>query len=204
MLETDLHTAPSRGARHRAQAGTVAIEFALVSILFFTLIFGTMELARIIYLYNTLAEATRSAAKAATNIDWRDTAALDIARQAAVFRTSPGTLLLGDPVTDQSVHIDYMSLAKAAGGALTMTPIPTASLPGCPSRNRQNCLENPYGASCVRLVRVRICSGDADVCDPVQYQPLFPLVSLPVPVPASTTIVSAESLGYSPGDALCP
>jgi hypothetical protein len=163
-----------------------------------------MELARMMYMYNTLAEVTRNAAKAATNIDFKNTTALDRARQQAIFRSSSGGLVVGKPITDQDIRIDYMSLERQGNGSLVMKPIGTASLPACPSRNRHNCLENPYGDSCIRLVRVRVCRTGSDQCDPVPYEPIFPLVPLGVSLPNSTTIVSAETLGYSAGEALCP
>lgn len=204
MWATNRHTAPIRGARRFAQTGAAAVEFALVAVALFTLLFGILELARIMYMYNTLAEATRSAARAAANIDFRNNTALDHARQQAIFRESSGALAVGDPVTDQNIRIDYLYLARQGNGAVTMTPIVTASLPGCPSRNRHNCLADPYSSSCIRLVRARVCrAGGTDACDPVQYEPLFRLLPLEVPLPTSTTIVTAESLGYSAGDALC-
>ena len=36
------------------QAGSVAVEFALVAIIFFTVVFATLELARMEFLLNTL------------------------------------------------------------------------------------------------------------------------------------------------------
>jgi hypothetical protein len=155
------------------------------------------------YMYNTLAEVTRSVANAAANIDFRSTSTLDVVRQKAIFRDSPGLLPFGDPVSDQNIRIDYLAITQS-GNALAMTPIATAALPGCPARNRQNCMENQYGGSCIRLVRARVCkNGSAGACEPVQYQALFPLVNLNVSLPMSSTIVQAESLGYSAGDALC-
>lgn len=208
MWETDLHKATRRPARRFAQTGFVAVEFSLIAILFFTFLFGIMELARIMYMYNTLAEVTRNAAKAASNIDFHNTTALNQARQRAIFRSTSGELVVGKPITDQNIRIDYMSLQRQGNGALRMQPIAAASLPACPSRNRHNCLKNPYGSSCIRLVRVRVCresngNGNGN-CNRIPYEPLFPLVSLGVSLPDSTTIVSAETLGYRAGDALCP
>lgn len=193
-----------RGARPFAQTGSVAIEFSLIAIVFFLFIFGILELARMMYMYNTLAEVTRSAAKAASNIDFHNTAAMNAARQHAIFRSTSGELVVGKPITDQNIRIDYMSLQKQVNGTLVMQPIAAASLPACPSQNRHNCLANPRSGSCIRLVRVRVCSAGSDACDRVPYDPLFPLFPLGVLLPNSTTIVSAETLGYSAGDALCP
>lgn len=191
---------------HASQKGAFAVEFALVVILFFTLLFGVIELARLIYLWNTLQEVTRNAARSAAYTDFRDAAAKDLIRQHAIFRTSGGKLVLGDPVTDGHVRIDYMTLGRSADGTLTMTPIADVSLPACPTRNRVICTADPSNPSCIRFVRVRICKpGGGSNCDPVPYAPLVPLIRFPsLMLPTSTTIVQAETLGYRAGQPLCP
>ena len=202
MWETDQHKASMRGAMRFAQTGSVAVEFSLIAIWFFMFLFGIMEIARLMYMYNTLAEVTRSAAKAASNINFQNTTALDNARRQAIFGSPSGGLVVGKPITDRNIRIDYMFLEKQANG--TLLPKSVTSLPSCPSQNRHNCLENPYSSSCIRLVRVRVCREDNDACDRVPYEPIFPLVPLDLSLPNSTTIVNAETLGYSAGDALCP
>jgi hypothetical protein len=187
----------------RANRGVVAVEFSLVLLLFVLVAFGVLELARVLYLYNTLQMVTQRAASAAAVTDYRNAAAMNTLRQRAVLRTTPGTLAFGEPVSDAHVRIDYLSLSDA--GTVTMTPIPAASLPSCPVNNRINCMKDPYGASCIRLVRAQICDpAVTDSCVNVRYQGLFSLVSLPVSLPRSTAIVSAETLGAVPGDAPCP
>jgi hypothetical protein len=184
----------------------MAVEFALVSLILFTWLFGTLEVARAMYLWNTLQEVTRRAASGASMADFSNVNALDQVRQSAVFRSSPGFLRLGQPVRDAHVRIDYLSLARDANGVLSMTQIPAAGLPACPARNVLNCAADPYGNSCIRLVRVRICAadGDAGACNALPYAPLTLLPGLTMPLPASTTIAKAGSLGYQQGDALCP
>ena len=189
-----------------AQRGVAAVEFALVAIVFLTVVFGTLELARIVYMFNTLADVTRSAARSAANIDWRDTTALDRARQRALYRDSPGTLPFGAPISDRHIRIDYMYLRQVTG-SITMESA-DGVMPASPGRNRHNCQTIPYGTgtsgndTCIRVVRVRICAPDSAECENVRYQPLFSLLPLNVPLPISTTMVNAETLGYRPGDAL--
>ena len=192
--------------RASGQRGAVTAEFALVSLIFFTFVFAVMEMARAVYLFNTLQEVSRRAAMMAAVTDFSDPAAMAAVRRQAVFRDSPGALLLGDPITDAYVHIDYLSLASAAGGGLALTPIAAASLPACVARQRLNCVADPNGGSCIRFVQVRLCSpGSGDgACAPVQYQTLIPLISFPAMLPISTTIVRAESLGMRPGSPMCP
>jgi hypothetical protein len=179
-------------------------EFAFSVVLFFGALFFVIELARALYLSNTLQEVTRRAAHAATVSDFSDAAVMNAVRQSAVLRDSPGALVLGEPVTDAHLRIDYLSLARAANGGMTLTPIAAADLPACPARARINCAANPNGASCIRFVRVRVCAPGGGDCDPVPYQPMLPLLTLGYALPVSTTIAKAESLGFVPGSSLCP
>ncbi|GAB3433899.1 pilus assembly protein [Massilia solisilvae] len=186
-----------------AQKGLVAVEFALVAIVFLTFVLGIIETSRAMYILNTLPMVTKNAARAAANTDWRDSDAMARVRQQALFRSTAGTLAWGDPITDANVKIDYLSLARQSDGSLTMTPI--TSLPSCPSRNRQTCLADPNNPSCIRLVRVRICrTGNSSDCDPVPYRTLLSLVAMNFSLPTSPSIVSAESLGYQVGAPVCP
>ncbi len=139
----------------RQQAGAVVVEFAMVLLVFLVLAFGVMELARIMYMFNTLQEVTRHAATLAANTDFTDNAAKSVARQAAIFRNSPGPLALGAPITDAHVRIDYLSLIRN-GANLTMTEIPTSSLPNCSANNRIGCIKDRNDPACIRFVRVRV------------------------------------------------
>lgn len=189
--------------RQRQRGATVA-EFALSVVCLFTVMFFMMEVARALYVWNTLQDATRRAAAAAALSDFSNAATMAAIRQAAVLRTSAGTLPLGMPVTDAHIRIDYLSLTRNADKSLSMTAIPAASLPACPVRAHLNCIADPNGASCIRFVRARLCAPGTAECADVQYQPLFPLTGLTHALPQATTIVKAESLGYQAGSALCP
>jgi Flp pilus assembly protein TadG len=191
--------------KNRPQRGTFVVEFAIVFLVLLLLLFGVFELARIMYVYNTLQDATRRAAFAASVTDYRDQGAMNLLRQRAIFRDSAGELMLGAPVTDQHIRIDYLALVRNADSSQTMTPIPSAAMPACPARNRVTCTGNPNDAHCVRLVRARICApSDGSTCQPVTYQALFGLFPSGARLPVSTTIVSAETLGYTPGSPPCP
>lgn len=189
-----------------AQAGSFMIEFALVFLFFLTFIFCILELARAMYLWNTLQEVTRRAAHAAASADFHDQDAMNLVRQSAIFRTTAGKLIVGDPVTDEFIRIDYLALVRNGDGSLTMTPIPPAAMPSCPARNRYKCLVNSNDASCIRFVRVRVCQpGDPSTCDPASYVPMLPLTSATgLTLPKATTIVKAETLGYKVGSQVCP
>lgn len=53
----------------RGQQGVAAVEFALVAILLFTLIFGIIEFGRGLFIWNSIAEATRMGARLAVVCD---------------------------------------------------------------------------------------------------------------------------------------
>jgi Flp pilus assembly protein TadG len=183
--------------KRRYQSGASAVEFALVAIIFFTFVFGTLELARIEYLMNTLREVTRRAASTASNVNFRDARALEHLQAGAVFRDDAGSLMLGAPVTSQNVMIDYLSVAETTLELKHMT-----TLPANPARNRWNCVTNPYGDNCIRFVRARVCASmdDAGNCQPMSYQMVFPFLDLSkMHLPIAETIVPGGSLGYSVG-----
>lgn len=184
------------------QAGTAAVEFALVAIMFFMVVFGTLELARWEFLMNTLQEVTRRAAAAAANADFSDTS-LHQVQANAVFRSSLGPLPLGDPVAAGHVTIDYMSISNTTWDLKRVT-----ARPACPARNRLNCMMNPHADNCIRFVRARVCKStdDAGNCTPLSYTKVFPFLDLSgVKLPPSETIVPVGSLGStgSIGDPTC-
>lgn len=181
--------------KRRTQQGVAAVEFSLVAILFFTLFFGIVEVARAMYICNTLQEVTRRAAALATNTDFtKDTAMQDV-REHAVFRTTPGLLVFAEPISDQHINIDYMRIRRD-GTELTMVRIPDGSLPASPAENHENCTRDPYGANCIRLVRARVCQeGSGEQCTRVTYRTLVSLIPLPFGLPRSVTITNAETLG---------
>lgn len=188
----------------RRQRGTFAVEFAIILMLLLVLLFGIVDLARLMYIYNTLQDTTRQAAFGASVTDYRDRNALDLLRQQAIFRTTPGGLVLGAPITDSSIQIDYLALVRNADATQTLTPIAPGDMPSCPARNRVTCAGNPNDPQCIRFIRARICDpADASACAPVHFQSLFGLFPSGAVLPTSTTIVPAETLGYSAGAATC-
>ncbi|MFK3736905.1 TadE/TadG family type IV pilus assembly protein [Massilia sp. TN1-12] len=184
--------------------GSVVIEVSLLIITFFGIVFGMLEFARAMYVINTLHAVTRSAAAAAATSAF-DPDTLDRIRRQAMVVGADGNLILGKPVSPDHIRIDYLSLSRdVSSGAIT--PMLITTMPSCPARNRLNCLADPYGASCIRLVRVRICqSGEGERCDRVPYDMLFPLVDLSsLKLPTAETIVTAHTMGYSIGSIPCP
>lgn len=187
------------GAAGKRQRGVAAVEFALLVIVFFMLVFGVLEIARLIYLFNTLQEVTRRAAVLAMNSPF-DQSAQDNVRKQALFQDRDGHLVLGAPVTFAHLRLEYLSLSRPASGQLALLPV--NPLPASPAANRLNCLADPYAANCIRYIRVQVCQpGSSSNCDRVPYRALFPLIDLSqLGLPRAQTLVPAQSLGYQPGD----
>lgn len=177
------------------QRGGAAVEFAFLVIIFLTLVFGVLEMARLMYMFNILPEVTRRAGTIAANSNF-DTETQDTIKSKALFLGRNGNLFFGAPITTAHVKIDYLSISRDSSTG-TVTPQPIASLPSSPMQNYTNCVSNPYGASCIRLVRVRICQPDGgDNCTPVPYQLQFPFIDLSgLTLPRSETIIPAQTLG---------
>jgi len=177
------------------QRGTLAVEFAFVLVVFLLLLFGLLAVAQGLYVVNTVQEVSRRAAQAAATTDFSDSAALQQLRQQAVFRSTPGLLAFAAPVSDAHVRIDYLSIAKAGDGSLSLLPM--AVLPASPAASRVACTGDPYSAQCVQFVRVRLCDvADTATCQPVQLQSIFPWVQLNIALGTAPTIVKADGLGY--------
>jgi hypothetical protein len=155
--------------------GAAAVEFAIVAMLLFTLLFGIIEFGRLFYIINTVQEVTRRAAREAV-VNWIDASSQDMIKRTALFGGS--SLPAGAEITPGNIEILYLTEAEIA-------PVP---MPTTPAENISACLSGPTG--CIALVRVSITGAT--------YAPmvsLFPYFS--IPIPASTVTMPAESMGYS-------
>lgn len=170
------------------------MEFALLAVLFFTFVFAILEIARILFVLNTLQEVTRRAAAEAAHVYPTDTEAIGRLKQTAVFRTTPGELVLASPVTDRHVQLNYLTI--------DLTPIAPSSWPANAAANRQICMLDPRASNCIRFVQARICdpaNASTSACDVVNLRMLLPLLNFRAPLHKATTIATVESLGYVPG-----
>jgi hypothetical protein len=62
------------GARRSDQLGVAIVEFALVAVVFFTVLLGIMDFGRMLFTWNSAAEATRWGARLAVVCDMLDPA----------------------------------------------------------------------------------------------------------------------------------
>ncbi|SFN18716.1 TadE-like protein [Formivibrio citricus] len=158
--------------RQHRQQGASAVEFALVAIVFFTLLLGIIEFGRVFYVWNSVQEVTRRAGREAV-VRWVDQDAT--IKSLALF---DGTALpAGAEVAAANINIEYLDV----NGAVLTT------LPSDPSANIAACLGNT--PTCIASVRVSISGAS--------YAPMMGLFTfLAIPIPASTVTMPAESMGY--------
>lgn len=83
----------SIGSR-KTQQGAAIVEFAIIAVILFTLLFGVMEMGRILFMMNTTTEATRLGARLAVVCDPGATAIKSRMTDLAGFLT-PGNINVG-------------------------------------------------------------------------------------------------------------
>ena len=188
----------SVSARHalfpRRQRGVTAVEFALVSLFFFTLVLGIVELGRLLYVWNTVQEVTRRAAREATVRNF--VSEVGAVRREALFRpgTGNGSVVLpaAGEIGDAQVRISF----------LTDTLVAVNPPPSDPADNLSACADAGRSSSCIRYVRAEVC--DVVACQGVFYRPLVGFllgvggIDFRVRIPDSPVVMPAESLGFAP------
>lgn len=156
------------------QDGAAAIEFAILCLAFFTILFAILEFGRMLYLYNTMQEVTRRGARAAV-VRWIDQSAA--IKAVALFGGS--AIPAGAEVTSANISIEYLNKAGVAA----------SPLPADPGDNLSACGDVTRASSCIYGVRVSI--------DGVSYSPMVGLFNfLGIALPPSTVTMHAESLGF--------
>lgn len=174
--------------RTRYESGTTVVEFAIIAVFLFTFIFGTIEVARMMFLWNTITEVTARAARAAAMANFNNASALDQLRiDALAIAAKDDKLIFAPEITHDNVVIDYVQRDGR-------TPV---TMPPCPAMNVVNCMANPNGSNCIHFVRARLCKKDSN-CDNVPYVPLVPLPGidkLNMPMPWFSAVVPVETLG---------
>ena len=173
-----LHSTPKQN-----QHGAAAIEFALICLIFFTILFAILELGRMMYVYNTMQEVTRRAARAAV-VRWvnEETAIKSI----ALFGGT--NIPAGPEVTAANIKIEYLNEAG--------DPILPADRPEDPPDNLSACGDIARVLVCIYSVRVSIVAADGTA---LKYSPMVSLFSTlfsNVNLHTATVTMHAESLGF--------
>src|SRR3990167_9542563 len=97
-------------ARRARQAGAVAIELALVSILLATMMFGALDLGRAMYAYNEIVQSTRSAARYLATSTTIGSTEITRARNLVVYgKFSSSGPALSNELTSSNTHIQFCS-----------------------------------------------------------------------------------------------
>jgi Flp pilus assembly protein TadG len=88
----------------RRARGAAAVEFAVVSALFFTVLIGVMEMGRLLWTWNAAVEATRLGARLAVVCDMYDSSIRDrmIERLPALSATNITISYLNPPFADNT------------------------------------------------------------------------------------------------------
>lgn len=112
-----------QASRRRGSRGAVAVQFAIISLVFFTILLGAMEMGRLMFFWNTAAEVTRLGARMAAVCD-PDTTSRDVIR--AKMRQLLPVIAAAD------IYVDYTPPGCTVGtcelatvGIATTTPITT-------------------------------------------------------------------------------
>ena len=165
-------------AHRKTERGTTIAEFAMVALLFFTIVFGIIEFGRLIYTHNALTDATRKGARYAS-LHHGANANDELAVKRYVVYGPNGTFdLLGNPtsapviagLTMDMVHVDFEG-ADIDGNPTT---------PGT----------TEYGSNL----------GSATVwIENYQFNLSIPVIGRTLILPTYTTTSMAESAGEEPG-----
>lgn len=180
--------------------GVAAVEFALVMIPFILLLLGAIEFGRLLYLWNTVQEVTRRAARLAVVSKFKPDSELEKIRKYAVFGSPDGgsvVLPAGHEIGNANIVILY--LRNADGDLVT-------SLPDDAGDNKSACLDAKRVNSCIRFVEVCVSKkkNSCAAADRVSFVPMVSLFSQSGPfstdltglkIPLSTVRMPAESLG---------
>lgn len=178
------------------QRGVAAVEFALVASLLLILLFGIAEFGRMFYVFNTVQEVTRHAARMAVVNEASVSSRANI-KNSALFDQK--TMPAGAEVGIENIDIHYLTEE--------LVRISESKLPTTGEDNLSACSDPSSNYDCIAFVRVSIIgatyapmvsffSGINITAFPFSEKEPF-RVDLRIPIPASTVTMPAESMGYS-------
>jgi len=157
------------------ERGTTVAEFAMVALLFFTLIFGIIEFGRMLYTHNALADATRRGARFAVLHKKIDEATV---KNFVVYGRNGTFDALGNPTSPPVV-------AGLTTGMVEVTYL-GEDIPGAPNTFGSN-----LGTATVKIVGY-------------SFNFTVPVIGRAIPMGDYTTTLSAESAGEIPDDISVP
>ena len=158
----------------KSQAGITTVEFAIVALVVFTMVFGVIEVARGFYIYALLDDVARRGARLAAVCPIDDPAVPQMAIYNPSGSTGDSPLING--LTPNNVVIDYLD----ANGAVVGTPA------------------DPAGFVQIRFVRARVVGFEHTLVAP------FVASITSFTMPQFETILPRESLGIPRDGAITP
>jgi len=112
------------GSMRRGQYGAAAVEFGIIAILFFILLLGVVEMGRVLFTWNSAAEATRYGARVAAVCNLNDPAIL--ARMKRIMpRLAAGNVVVSYTKTDGSSCTSDPSTCKLVTVKITGLQVTT-------------------------------------------------------------------------------
>lgn len=172
----------------RSQQGAAVIEFALVAVIFFTLILGIMEFARLFFSINSAQEITRRAAREQV-VRW--TSESSTVQREAVLRPGSSGVVTFPGVGDINNTKVLLSFHGTYADAMNNESPISYGGSSDPTTNFNNCLLNQ--PTCIRFVRAALSETDDSRVFFDVLVPFIPADSFALPY--STVIMPAEALG---------
>lgn len=154
------------------QKGVTMAEFSIIALLLFFLIFSVLEVSRLLFVWNAVADATRQGARAAAVCIVNST---DIANITLSNPAGGGNAFLPGNINSSNVQVRYLD----TNGTQVANPDPVA---------------NPAGFMQVRYVEVSIINYQHNLLIPV----ILPFLGGSITLPPFTTTRPREALGIIP------
>ena len=111
------------------QKGAETVEFAMIALLFFAILFAIIEFSRALFVWNALAEATRRGARMAVICPYQS----PVPQQVAIFDVIAGSLgtspIIGG-LSSAMVNVRYLNQAGAVEANQTLIKFAEVSING--------------------------------------------------------------------------
>jgi len=159
----------------KGMRGLYTVEFAITSLVLFTLLFGVLEMGRLYFTVNALNETVRRGARLAAVCDIQDPVILRRAMFNASTNSGPSSLL--NNLTSANLNLVYLD----ANGAVVASP---------------NDLSGSNGFVAIRYVQLQVSNFSFNLLIP-GFGGVFVL-------PVFRSTVPRESLGRQPQAAVTP
>lgn len=176
-------------ASGKKQRGAAAVEFALIAMFFFAVLFGIIEFGRALFVWNSVQEVTRYVAREAV-VCWRDRW-MGNDTNYLQYRGFMGmnALPAAPELATTNISIEALRRAPNASGQLVVL----GNSPATVDENISNCAssDTPTPRDCIGYVRVTVNASFTPLIGTLLW---FPLPD--IPLPPSTVVMPAESLGF--------